>query len=141
MADVFRLALILVLLFCSINIRKKKFITSNGININVEHYKSSQNETFIDSALLRELKSLKIRSTQKCCLLLLLLVCGDIERHPGPVQGLFQQRGINIIHQNIRGLHANFTSLQAFFQTNKSINVLNKNKNKNVFSPQESYTI
>ena len=44
----------------------------------------------------------------------LLPLCGNIETYPGPVTlfELCKCRGLTLMHQNIRGLMYNFTSLQ-----------------------------
>ena len=48
-------------------------------------------------------------------LYLLLLVCGDVEKCPGPtesnIRGLFNQKGLKVFHQNIRGLFHNIYPL------------------------------
>ena len=61
-------------------------------------------------------------------LLLLLLVCGDIEPHPGPtntdieklhieeLSNLLRHRGIKIFHQNVRGLLTNIDKVKLLFR-------------------------
>ena len=57
-------------------------------------------------------------------LYLLLLVCGDVEKCPGPtesnIRGLFNQKGLKVSHQNIRGLFHNITNLSTFLHTHKN---------------------
>ena len=49
-------------------------------------------------------------------LILLLLLCGDIERCPGPlsITAFFKQRGIKFVHQNICGLVNKIPHLETF---------------------------
>ena len=61
-------------------------------------------------------------------LLLLLLVCGDIEPHPGltntdieklhveELSNLLRHRGIKIFHQNVRGLLTNIDKVKLLFR-------------------------
>ena len=53
--------------------------------------------------------------SRKCLLLMLLMICGDLERLPGPevMEHFSNTRGIKIIHQNTRGLLTNIPSLKA----------------------------
>ena len=67
-------------------------------------------------------------------LYLLLLVCGDIEKCPGPtesnIQDLFNQKGLKVFHQNIRRLFHNIAKLSTFLHTLK---------NKHIFFLSETY--
>ena len=60
-------------------------------------------------------------------LYLLLLVCGDVEKCPGPaesnIQGLLNQKGLKVFHQNIRGLFHNITNLSTFLNTHKNTHI------------------
>ena len=68
-------------------------------------------------------------------LLLLLLVCGDIEPHPGltntdieklhveELSNLLRHRGIKIFHQNVRGLLTNIDKVK-IFRDFKNIDIL-----------------
>ena len=65
-------------------------------------------------------------------LLMLLLLCGDIESQPGPnnlTREEFQQRflsskGMKIVHQNIRGILSNFDMLEEFLTSHNSIDIM-----------------
>ena len=65
-------------------------------------------------------------------LLLLLILCGDIEPHPGPQQltreefqrHFLTNKGMKIAHQNIRGIISNFDMLQEFISTHSGIDIL-----------------
>ena len=62
-------------------------------------------------------------------MILLLLSSGTVERNPDPVkyidiQELLNLKGINILHQNIRGLSINFENLQYFIDRNSKIDIL-----------------
>ena len=55
---------------------------------------------------------------------LLLLMGGDVKKCPGPtesnIQGLFNQKGLKVFHQNIRGLLHSIDKLSAFLHTHKN---------------------
>ena len=57
-------------------------------------------------------------------LCLLLLMCQDVEKCPGltesNIQDLFNQKGLKVFHQNIRGLFHNIAKLSTFLHTHKN---------------------
>ena len=67
--------------------------------------------------------------------MLLLLVCGDIEPHSGPtstdieklhieeLSNLLKHRGIEIFHQNVRGLLTNIDKVNILFRDFKNIDI------------------
>ena len=59
---------------------------------------------------------------------------GDVEKCPGPtqsdIQDLFNQKGLKVFHQNIRGLFHNIAKLSTFLHTHK---------NTHIFSLSETY--
>ena len=66
-----------------------------------------------------------------CCFLsflcLLLFMCGDVEKYPGPtesnIQDLLNQNGLKVFHQNVRGLFHNIGKLSTFLHTHKNIHI------------------
>ena len=86
-------------------------------------------ESFITSSLwIFKPRYIKTNSS-KTLVILLLLSSGTVERNPGPVkyidiQELLNLKGINILHQNIRGLSTNFENLQCFIDRNSKIDIL-----------------
>ena len=61
--------------------------------------------------------------------MLLLLLSNDIETLPGPnskrqLDRILQQRGINILHQNIRGLLSSFSNVCKLIDTHRYIDIL-----------------
>ena len=66
-----------------------------------------------------------------CCFLsflcLLLFMCGDVEKYPGPtessIQDLLNQNGLKVFHQNIRGLFHNIAKLSTFLHTHKNTHI------------------
>lgn len=63
------------------------------------------------------------RSTQrKSFLVILILICGDIEHCSGPtdVNCFCKQKGIKFVHQNIRGLVYNLPHLETFISNTHS---------------------
>ena len=60
--------------------------------------------------------------------MLLLLLSNDIETLPGPnskkqLDRILRQRSINILHQNIRGLHLSFTNICKLIDTHRNIDI------------------
>ena len=81
-------------------------------------------ETFINSIIFSSIctgKEIYIKSWRKCLLLLLLLVCGDIESCPGPetMENVLQNKGIMIFHQNCRDLFRIITNSTSLFSGEK----------------------
>ena len=58
----------------------------------------------------------------------LLLLCGDIEIQPGPnnveMTELMANRGIKVLHQNVRGLFVNFEKIEIFLTNFKNTDIL-----------------
>ena len=140
MADVFRLVLIFSFIYMSFMTKKPCFITSNGIE-NGENKALLNGESFISTSLWCCSKHgfILSRANRKIVVLcVLLLVCGDIESCPGP--NIFDQKGLKITHQNIRGTLANFHLVQNYTDAHK-IDVLTlsethitENQNSSLFT-------
>ena len=86
-----------------------------------------ENETFIFTSLWLERERNYTRSLNNnfyfSCLLLLL--CGDVERLPGPsrsmpdLENLCSKKGIKIVHQNAQGLLKNFDEIRNVLESFK----------------------
>ena len=55
----------------------------------------------------------RVGKRHKGLLTMLLILCGDIELAPGPFNEFCGERGLKIVHQNIRGLPDKFDLLEA----------------------------
>ena len=111
---------VVIFFFVSFTIKKASYAASDGISTNTLLKEITyKEETFINSIIFSSIctrKEIYIKSSRKCLLLLLWLVCGNIESCPGPetMENVLQKKGIKILHQNCRGLFrtiTNFTSL------------------------------
>ena len=62
----------------------------------------------------------------KFLLVLLLMLSGDVECHPGPstLETLIQSSGIKLFHQNIRGLLTNHPLIEKFIADHNSVNIV-----------------
>ena len=74
---------------------------------------------------------------------LLLLMCGDVEKCPGPtesnIKDLFNQKGLKVFHQNIRGLFHNIAKLSAFLHTHKNTHMFSSVKRTLKIQHQHSF--
>ena len=131
-SDVF---LVLLILYVTLLIKKECFTTSNGIENTTEDYLRLRTESCMLQCLWSFSHGNKIHivqhATKKSMLLILLILCGDVETCPGPLQQgipevnrLLNLKGLNIFHQNIRGLQSNFLGLRELFNAHNNINIL-----------------
>ena len=100
--------------------KKASYVTSDGISNTLSKEIMYKEETFINSVIFSSIctrKEIYVKSSSKCLLLLLLLVCGDIESCPGPqiLENVLQTKGIKIFHQSCRGLFRNVTNFTSLF--------------------------
>ena len=132
-ADMAKKALTFLLLFLNFYIRRVAFITGNSdfsLLGNVNGFHVGQ-ETFISSSLWQHRCRIQgFRNSRNGLLTLLLLMCGDIEKCPGPtrnipeLQRLLCQKGMKLLHQNVRGLFSNKIYISELFQSFDGIDVL-----------------
>ena len=119
-ADVLLRALIIFAFF----VKRSCFVTTDGISIilNSVYVYDITEETFINSTLWTYSQyrhfyrgsepmflNTRVGKRRRSLLTLLLILCGDIELVPGPVNVSFLfefcgEHGLKIVHQNIRGL-------------------------------------
>ena len=99
--------------------KQKYFLQSDGITVtlNMENGCNLE-ENFYFSSLFNVYKSCYFKPQKRCLLLLLLLVCGDIETQPGPYRNipelktLCSKKGLKMRHINIRGLRGKFDEIK-----------------------------
>ena len=117
---------LLFAIFLSLCIRKFCFVTPDGISITLRKPDIGNcKENFVFSALYVRRKAYFDTSRRfSCCGFILLILSGDIELNPGPTSNLFQQKGIKIVHQNIRGLFNNLSNLKCFIDENKNVDII-----------------
>ena len=113
--------LLLIVFICCIKVNKPRYLTLDGISItfNINGSFDAVAESYTLSMLFifkssREFLCFGCR--RKHFLTLLLLLCGDIERCPGPTSiiAFLKQRGIKFVHQNICGLLNKIHQLETF---------------------------
>ena len=113
--------LLLIVFICCIKVNKPRYLTLDGISIifNINGSFDAVAESYTLSMLFiftssREFLCFGCR--RKRFLTLLLLLCGDIERCPGPTSiiAFLKQRGIKFVHQNICGLLNKIPQLETF---------------------------
>ena len=141
-ADVLLCALIVFAIFC---IERSCFVTADEISIalnSVDVYDVTK-KTFINSTLWNYSQyrhfyrssepmflNTHVGKRHKGLLKILLILCGDIELVPGPVDVSFLyefcgERGLKIVHQNIYGLPDQFDLLEALVNKhNSKINII-----------------
>ena len=134
-ADVFCSTLWIFFVFVVFTVKNRCFITSDGISITLLKEEIICKENYVCSSLfVTRAHQRYIYKRKMCFLCLLLLMCGDVEKCPGPtdhnLQDLFKHRGLKVFHQNIRGLYQNMAILSTF---------LYKHKNTHIFSLSETH--
>ena len=88
--------------------------------------------------------SLKTSKLSYVCLLILL--CGDIETCPGPLnlpelQSLLNSKGMKFFHQNVRGLLGNRDLVMELLQSFPKIDILSRSETHLTSEPNELFTI
>ena len=137
MAPIMRHVSILLFVIATFQVKKFAFVSTASISLSV--CGSSilhERETFI-MATLWEARggklNFRIRSSCQSIMGLIILLCGDIETCPRPVserrynhdlEHLTNQRGLTILHQNVRGLFANHVYIYELIQSFKGIDIL-----------------
>ena len=84
-SDVFFLVGVIFMIYVSFLVSKPNFCTSDGISVTFMQEDTKFEESFTYSVLFIQRKLLpSINTRRKSLFCLLLLVCGDVERCPGP---------------------------------------------------------
>ena len=141
MADTLKVALVLLVILLCIQVKKPAFVTSDSVGLAIEGREISRgNESYISSSLwqLKTSKlSVHLRNARRSYIVLLILLCGDVESCPGPISAsidserindeltlLLRVKGLKILHQNVRCLSSNFAYMLELLQSFKGIDIL-----------------
>lgn len=121
------------LIICIFGIKKRTFVSNDIIGLYFNLDADICKESFVFSSLyaVTERKCRHLHR-QRNLIMLLLLLSGDVETCPGPSRSLtreeFKQtlsnKGIKMVHQNIRGLQNNFDELQEFISSLNEIDII-----------------
>ena len=114
--------------FCSCD-SFKSYVSYTGFTGDIQHDEIQDN--FVISSLWADRLKRKTswQGRKPSYFMLLLLLSNDIETLPGPnskrqLDRILQQRGINILHQNIRGLLSSFANICKLIDTHRYIDIL-----------------
>ena len=107
--DVLFTVLCFVLIFY---VKKQYFVSPDGISITfgeIDIYDSGMESYLYLSLWVSKKKIHLVQRSTKCYLQLMILMCGDIETCPSPMQyrdmdSFLKVKGFSLLHQNIRGL-------------------------------------
>ena len=129
---------VIVIIFLTLYVNKKTFclcdsfksyIGYTGFTGDIKHDKIQDN--FVISSLWADRLKRKTswQGRKPSNFMLLLLLSNDIETLPGPnskrqLDRILQQRGINILHQNIRGLLSSFANVCKLIDIHRYIDIL-----------------
>ena len=123
----------LLLIYLS-TIKKKCFNQPDGISITLLKEDMFTGKNLLLSSVFCSCHKRKfaLRSQKNSILLMLLILCGDIESQPGRNQFTreeFQQKflsgkGLKIVHQNIRGILSNLDTLEEFITSHSNIDII-----------------
>ena len=139
MADVWNIALVTFMLIAALHVKNPAFVTSDTIGLSIEGKELVSNK---DSLIVSSLWNsrggkftFRVRSSRRSLFALLILMCGDVEPWPGPINqqdcsrsipelnSLLQKRGLKILHQNA-GLFANMAYISETFESFRGIDIL-----------------
>ena len=120
---------------------KPRFITKDGFSVtfNISDVYDELKESYTISYLHVLKPRIKYTSTgyikRRNWLVILCLLCGDVQVNPGPVNlpnlpgpvnlpnNILNQRGNHVFHQNIRGLFSKKHHLEVLFQRYKKVDI------------------
>ena len=123
-ADVFRSSLRICLIFVAIAVKSCCFCQPDGISITLLEEDVYRKENFICSSLFATKAHEKyVYQRKRIFLYLLSLMCGGVEKCPGPTESNiqdFNQKRLKVSHQNMRGLFHNIAKLSIFLHTHKN---------------------
>ena len=120
------LRFLLCVIFLSLCVQKFRFVSPDGISITfgeADFGNFKESYVFLSLFVKRDILFENSRKWSSFGIVLLIL-CGDIEHNPGPVSGLFSQKGTKIVHQNVRGLFNNLSNLTCFIDENKNVDII-----------------
>ena len=132
MSAVFTLLLSLILIILIGAVKKRSFVTPNGIGLTMHLFEESIEESFVFPSLYCAGISTCFRLHRtRNLMLLLLLLGGDVERCPGPssitrgeLKQMLSNRGLKMVHQNISSLQNNYEMLQEFISSHNETDIV-----------------
>jgi len=123
-----------VFIFLILCVRKSDFLTTDGFSITIgnfsmDYMENTKQQTFIYSSLFAtsKHKHVMLLSRKNSWYIMLLLLCGDIEKCPGPVnllRSMCETRGLKIAHLNIQAISSSFEGICQLLDLNKEIDIL-----------------
>ena len=132
-AVILKLVLFYLLIYLS-TIKKKCFNQPDGISITLLKEDMFTGKNLLLSSVFCSCHKRKfaLRSQKNSILLMLLILCGDIESQPGPNQFTREEfqpkflsgKGLKIVHQNIRGILSNLDTLEEFITSHSNIDII-----------------
>ena len=126
-ADVFKLFAVFFFILFFIYVNKETNTCSSDGFIDAEGIANFCNSLLIDKArrLYRKHSICTKINGKMLFLLLLLYLCGDIEKCPGPaLTDICKQSGFKVLHQNIRGLESSYEDIYELLDSQQGIDVL-----------------
>eukprot|EP00112_Aurelia_sp_Birch-Aquarium-sp1_P013942 Seg2983.1 transcript_id=Seg2983.1/GoldUCD/mRNA.D3Y31 product="hypothetical protein" protein_id=Seg2983.1/GoldUCD/D3Y31 len=140
MADVLNIALVTFMLIAALHVKNPAFVSSDTIGLSIEGKELvNGKDTLILSSLWNSRGgkfTFRVRCSRRSLFALLILMCGNVEPCPGPINQqncsrnipelntLLQKRGLKILHQNVRGLFTNMAYISEIFESFRGINIL-----------------
>ena len=114
-------------------VKSRCFCQADGISITLREEDIYCTENFICSSLFAaKVHEKYVYQRKGSFFYLLLLMCADVEKCPRPtesnIQDFFNQKGLKVFHQNIRGLFHNIAKLSAFLHTHKNTHMFSLNE-------------
>ena len=106
-------------------VKSRCFCQADGISITLREEDIYCTENFICSSLFAaKVHEKYVYQRKGSFFYLLLLMCGDVEKCPGHtesnIQDLFNQKGLKVFHQNIRGLFITLLNYPLFYTLTKT---------------------
>ena len=132
--DVFSALLLITIIYVSFCVYEKSFVKPDGVSVTLGKVDTgSMTENHMFSSLWhfkqqRGRAEFVWRYSKKSIFMLLLMLCGDIESCPGPLQVPLEEfmsgRGLKIFRQNVRGLFLNIVHVQELFDRCRGVDIM-----------------
>ena len=128
--------LVLTSFIICLMVKERSFCGSDGISLTLLNEKTQNEENFIQSCLFTSNSHCRFAyRRRKSIFFLLLSICGDVERCPGPqysglpddINRFCRVKGIKMFNLNICGLDGNFDELKNIL-VNSKIDVFGLNE-------------
>ena len=132
--DALSMLLLITIIYISLGVYKKSFVNPDGISVILGNEDMGKR---IETRMFSSMWNLKQERGQRgfaCCysnksmVMVLLMLCGDIESCPGPfhvpLEEFINSRGLKVFHHNMRGLFSNFVHVQELFDRCKGVDIM-----------------